>query len=60
MTNKKKGILAAAFVLWLLVAIFLASRTFDELRSGKRPGGGDDTLTLERIMFPSRMLRDQE
>ena len=60
MTRKKKCILAAALVIWILGAIYLAFKSFDELRSGKYPGSGDDTLSLKRIMFPSLMTRDQE
>jgi hypothetical protein len=60
MTNKKKCILAVALVVWILGAIYLASKSFDEYRSGKHLSGGDDTLTLKRIMLPSLMIRDQE
>jgi hypothetical protein len=60
MTQKSKRILAAALAVWLLVAIWLASRTLDDLRSGKNPGGSGETLTLEQILFPSLKMRDQE
>jgi hypothetical protein len=56
---KKKKIIAVAFVVWLLVAIFLAAKTLDDLRGGyKQPVG--DPLTLEQILFPSRRMGDQE
>jgi len=59
MTKRKKSLLAAAFVIWVLGAIWLASKVLDDFRSGRQPGG-DDSLTMERIMFPSRMARDQD
>jgi len=57
--TKKKKFAAVAFAIWLLVAMYLASKTFDEFRSGKAPGGTDDTVSLKRIMFPS-LMRDKE
>jgi hypothetical protein len=59
-TNKKKCILAVALVVWILGAIYLASKSLDEYRSGKHLSGGDDTVTLKRIMFPSLRMREQE
>jgi len=59
MTKRKKSLLAAALVVWVLGALWLASKTLDDFRSG-RPSGGDESLTLERIMFPSQLSRDQE
>jgi hypothetical protein len=59
MTKNKKKLLAAAFVVWALGAIWLGAKVLDEFRSGKLPGS-DDALSMERIMFPSRMTRDQE
>ena len=56
---KKKKLIAVAFVIWLLAAMYLASKTFDEFRSGKPPGGADDIVSLKRIMFPS-LMRDKE
>ena len=58
--TKKKKVIAVALVLWILGGIYLASKSFDEIRSGKHLSGADDTLTLKRIMFPSLMTRDQE
>ena len=58
--TKKKKVIAAALVIWILGGIYLASKSYDELRSGKHPTGDDDTLSLKRIMFPSLMMRDQE
>ena len=58
--TKKKKVIAVALVLWILGGIYLASKSYDELQSGKYPGSGDDTLTLKRIMFPSLMTQDQE
>jgi hypothetical protein len=59
MTKKKKRLLALALVIWVLGSVYLASKTFDYYREGKQ-AGADDSLTLERIMFPSRQMRDQE
>ena len=58
--TKKKKLIAVALVLWILGAIYLASKSFDEFRSGKNLGGGDDALTMKRIMFPSLITRDQD
>ena len=60
MTNKKKRILAAAFVIWILVAIYLGFKSLEEFRSGKQFSGVDDTVTLQNILFPSLRMRDQE
>ena len=60
MTKKKKRILVAALVIWILGAICLASRTLEYFRGNKHLSGGDDTLTLENLLFPSRKMRDQE
>ena len=57
--TKKKKFIVGALVIWVLGAIYLGSKSFEELRSGK-VSGGDDALSLERIMMPSRMTRDQE
>jgi hypothetical protein len=58
--NKKKRIFTVVFAIWLLVSIDLASKTFDDFRSGKPLSGSDDTLTLRHIIFPSLKMRDQE
>jgi hypothetical protein len=60
MTKKSKRIFAAALVIWVLGAIWLASRTLDDLRSGKQPGSSGEALSLEHILFPSLKLREQE
>ena len=60
MTTKKKSLLAVAFVVWVLGAIFLACKTFDYYSSRNDSERGEDALTLERLMFPSRMARDHE
>ena len=57
--TKKKKLIAVALVIWILGAIYLASKSFDAFRSGKH-FSGDDTLTMKRIMFPSLMTRDQD
>ena len=58
--TKKKKFIAVALVIWILGAIYLAAKSIDAFRSGKHLGGGDDTLTMKRIMFPSLMTRDQD
>jgi hypothetical protein len=59
-TNKKKCVLAVALAVWILGAIYLGSKTFDEYRSGKQPTDGADMLSIKRIMLPSLMMRDKE
>ena len=58
--TKKKKLIAVALVIWILGAIYLGSKSFNELRSGKHLSGADDALSLKRIMFPSRMMQEQE
>ena len=54
MMEKKKLILAGALLIWIFGAIYLWSKTVEELHSDKQPVG--DSLTLKYIIFPS--LRD--
>jgi hypothetical protein len=58
--TKKKKFIAAALVIWILGAIYLASKSYDEIISGKHLSGNDEALSLKRIMFPSRMMQEQE
>ena len=57
---KKKKYIAVALALWILGAVWLASKSVDALRNGAQAGGVDDALSLQRIMFPSLMQRDQD
>jgi hypothetical protein len=56
--TKKRKVIAVALAIWILVAIYLASKTLDELRSNKQFSGYDEILSMKYIIFPS--LRDQE
>jgi hypothetical protein len=60
MTKTKKSLLAVAFVIWVLGAIFLARKTFDYYYTRSDQQQSEDALTLERLIFPSRMTRDQD
>jgi len=60
MTKTTKSLLVVALVVWVLGAIFLASRTFDYYTTRSEKQQREDVMTLERLMFPSRMTRNQE
>ena len=58
--SKNKKIIAVALVIWILGGIYLASKSYDEILSGKHLSGADESLTMKRIMFPSLMMQDRE